>query len=174
LADRGQTMVWDPLVRITHWSLAALVVVELFNEAGANPWHRYLGYAAAALIALRLGWGLAGSGYARLSTMAASVRETTTYLKRFEPASYAGHNPLGALMAFALWGLALLVALTGWMLGLDPFWGEEWLQDLHAGLAYALAALAGVHVCGVLVTSRARDENLVKAMITGNKSLRSR
>ena len=172
--DGGQTRVWDPFVRIVHWSVAVLIVVELFNEAGANPWHRYLGYAAAALIVMRLGWGLGSSGYARLSTMAASAAEAAAYLKRQGSASYAGHNPLGALMAFTLWGLALLVALTGWMQGLDSFWGEEWLQDLHAGLAYALAALAGVHICGALVTSRAQDENLVKAMITGNKSLRGR
>lgn len=170
----GQTRVWDPFVRIVHWSVAALIVVEMLNEAGANPWHRYLGYAAAALIVMRLGWGLAASGYARLSTMAASAGEAAAYLKRLGPASYAGHNPLGALMAFTLWGLALLVALTGWMQGFDAFWGEEWLQDLHAALAYALAGLAGVHVCGVLVTSRAQDENLVKAMLTGNKSLRGR
>lgn len=172
MADGGQTRVWDPFVRIAHWSIAALVVVELFNEAGANPWHRYLGYGVAALVALRLGWGLAGSGYARLSTMAASAGEAAAYLKRPGPAPYVGHNPLGALMAFALWSLALLVAFTGWMLGLDSFWGEDWLQDLHAGLAYALGALVAVHVGGVLVTSRAQNENLVKAMITGSKSVR--
>ena len=48
MAAAGHTRVWDPLVRTVHWSLAALIAVELFNEAGANPWHRYLGYVAAA------------------------------------------------------------------------------------------------------------------------------
>lgn len=173
--DGGQTTVWDPLVRIVHWGLAALVAVELVNEAGANPWHRYLGYAAAALIVMRLGWGLAASGYARLSTIAASAGRAAAYLQAPRPATPpAGLNPLGALMAFALWGLVLLVALTGWMQRLDSLWGEEWLQDVHAGLAYALAAFIAVHVCGVLVTSRAQGENLVKAMITGNKLLRGR
>jgi cytochrome b len=172
VAGRNQTRVWDPLVRVVHWGLACLVVVELFNEAGANPSHRLLGYAAAALVAIRLGWGLAGSGYARLSTMAASAREIAAYLKALRPAaSYVGHNPPGALMAFTLWGLVLLVALTGWMLGLDSFWGDERLQELHATLAYALAVFVVVHVCGALAASHARHENLVKAMITGNKSL---
>jgi cytochrome b len=172
LTGATQTRVWDPLVRITHWSIACLIVVELLNEAGANPWHRYLGYAAAALVVMRLAWGLASSGYARLSTMAASAGQAAAYLKKMGPAmSYVGHNPLGALMAFALWGFTLLIALTGWMLGLDSFWGDELLQELHAALAYALAVLAGVHVCGALAASRAQRENLVKAMITGNKSL---
>jgi cytochrome b len=170
LTRGGQIRVWDPFVRIAHWSLASLIVVDLVNEAGANPWHRYLGYAAAALVATRLGWGLAASGYARLSTMLVSVGDVATYL-RTPAASYVGHNPLGALMAFALWGLTSAVALTGWMLGLDSFWGDERLQRVHATLAYTLAAFVGVHICGALAASRAQRQNLVKAMITGNKSL---
>jgi cytochrome b len=171
--ERGnQTRVWDPLVRVVHWGLACLVVVELFNEAGASPSHRLLGYAAAALVAIRLAWGFATSGYTRLSTMTASAGELGAYLRRArESGPYVGHNPLGAIMAFALWSLVLLVALTGWMLGLDLFWGDETVEQLHTALAYVLAALAVVHICGVLATSRAQQQNLTKAMLTGSKSL---
>ena len=161
-------------MRVAHWSVAGLVVVELLNDAGANPWHRYLGYAAAALVATRLGWGLVSPRYARLSTMATTVGEMSAYLKSRPSApssSYVGHNPLGAVMAFTLWSLVLLVAVTGWLLGLDSFWGDQTLQQLHAALAYALAAFAVVHVCGVLAASRTQQENLIKAMVTGNKSL---
>jgi len=55
--------VWDLLVRSVHWSLATLIVIELFNEAGANPWHRYLGYLAAALVVVRLVWGCGDRGH---------------------------------------------------------------------------------------------------------------
>ena len=159
-------------MRVVHWGLACLVVVELFNEAGANPSHRLLGYAAAALVAIRLAWGFATSGYTRLSTMTASAGELGAYLRRArESGPYVGHNPLGAIMAFALWSLVLLVALTGWMLGLDLFWGDETVEQLHTALAYVLAAIAVVHICGVLATSRAQQQNLTKAMLTGNKSL---
>jgi cytochrome b len=172
LEPGNQTRVWDPLVRVVHWALACLVVVELFNDAGANPSHRLLGYAAAALVAIRLGWGLAASGYTRLSTMAASAGELGAYLRMARATRpYVGHNPLGALMAFTLWSLVLVVALTGWMLGLDSFWGDETVQQLHTALAYVLAALAVVHICGVLAMSRAQQQNLTKAMLTGNKSL---
>ena len=74
-------------------------------------------------------------------------------------------------MAFALWALALLVALTGWMQGLDAFWGDEGLQQLHAVLAYLLGGCALVHIIAALAMSRAQGVNLVKAMITGNKPL---
>ena len=161
--------VWDPCVRVIHWSVATLVLVELLNEAGANPWHRYLGYAAAALVVARLAWGLGDTGHARLSSMTRNAAGTMKYLKNPGEA-HPAHTPPGALMAFVLWMLVLAAAATGWMQGLDSFWGEEWLQDLHEVLAYALAAFAAVHVTAALTTSRVLKVNLVKAMITGDKS----
>ena len=50
--------VWDPLVRVVHWGVAVAIVADLANEAGANPWHRGIGYAALALVCARLAWGL--------------------------------------------------------------------------------------------------------------------
>jgi cytochrome b len=99
--------------------------------------------------------------------MAASARQAPSYFTLRSPS--IGHTPPGALMAFALWTLVLLVAVTGWMLGLDAFWGEEWLQQLHEVLAYTLAAFAVVHIAAAIVTSCAQRVNLVKSMITGNK-----
>ena len=171
MAAAGYTKVWDPLVRTVHWSLASLIVVELLNEAGANPWHRYLGYAAAALVVARLAWGWGNPGQAKLSVMAASARRIVPHLRQPGGSVSIGHTPPGALMAFTLWSLTLLVATTGWMLGLDQFWGDESLQGLHEALAYVLAACAVIHVAAALAASRSRRANLVKAMITGNKAV---
>ena len=165
----GHVTVWDPLVRTIHWGVAALIVVELFNEAGANPWHRYLGYLAAALVVVRLAWGCSDRGYASLASMAASARRTFSYLKRAPAAGAAGHTPPGALMAFTLWALLLLVAVTGWMLGLDAFWGDEQLQLLHEVLAYVLAGFAVIHIVAAIAMSYAQRVNLIKSMITGSK-----
>jgi cytochrome b len=43
------------------------------------------------------------------------------------------------------------------------------VEDLHKGLVYATLGLIALHVAGVLVSSFAHRENLVKAMITGRK-----
>ena len=161
--------VWDVFVRVAHWAVAVLVVIELLNEASANPWHRYLGYAAAALVIARLVWGVVTQGEARLARMAATAAEAPAYLR--SPRPYLGHNPLGALMAFLLWTLILAVGVTGWMTQLDAYWGEEWLQQLHELLAYVLGACALVHVGGVLVTSRRHSVNLIAAMLSGKKRL---
>lgn len=168
-------LVWDAFVRSAHWAVAALVVIELFNEAGANPWHRYLGYAAGSLVLARLAWGLAPVGEVRLARMLGTAREAPAYLGELRAGRsrrYLGHNPLGALMAFMLWALILAVVVTGWITQLEAFWGEAWLQELHSVLAYVLAGFAVLHVTGVLVTTRLYRMNLLRAMVTGRKSPR--
>ena len=168
-------LVWDVFVRSVHWTLAALIAIELFNEAGANPWHRYFGYGAGTLVLARLAWGLGPVGEARLARMLGTAREAPAYLGALRAGrtrTYLGHNPLGALMAFMLWALILAVAGTGWMTQLDAFWGEEWLQEFHSVLSYVLAAFAVLHVTGVLVTSRLYRMDLVASMVTGRKTPR--
>jgi cytochrome b len=170
--------VWDPLVRIVHWSVACLVLIELFNEAGANPWHRYFGYIAGALVVLRLAWGICRTPHASLASLARSASRVVPYLallrSRAERPIVAGHNPLGAFMALTLWALILFVVVTGWMLRLDAYWGDETVETLHSAGAYVLGGCAAVHVPGVLVTSVLYRTNLVKAMITGTKVFRNR
>jgi cytochrome b len=169
----ARVKVWDPLVRIAHWGVAAAIVADLVNEAGANPWHRWIGYAALALVVVRLAWGLVGSAHARLSTMAHSASGVRAYLSSKAARVHAGHNPLGALMAFALWGLVIACGVTGWMLQLESFWGDDTLQALHAVAAYAIAVLAVIHVVGAIVTSVRQRTNLVKSMFTGVKRIRT-
>jgi cytochrome b len=165
--------VWDPLVRSVHWGIAVLVAVDMLNEAGANPWHRYFGYAAGVLVALRLAWGMFGSHHARLRSMAANARTLPNYLAELRSGRhrfYAGHNPLGALMAFTLWGLLIAVVATGWMLQLNAYWGDETVRTVHKFVAYTLTGCAVVHVAGVLATSLMTRVNLVKAIVTGVKT----
>ena len=165
--------VWDPLVRLAHWGLAAAIVADLVNEAGANPWHRWIGYAALALVVVRLAWGCFGSGHARLSAMARSAANLGAYLSGANALAHAGHNPLGALMAFALWALVIACGVTGWMLQFEAYWGDETVQGLHAIFAYTIAVLAVIHVVGAIVTSVRQRTNLVKSMFTGVKRIRT-
>ena len=162
-------------MRLTHWGLAALVLADLVNEASANAWHRYFGYAAAGLIAMRLLWGLGRSPNAQLPAMLRTAAQVRSYVRRWRhvPNTYVTRNPLGACMAFTLWSVTGLVIATGWMLQLERFWGDEMLETLHSGSAYVLGSLIVVHVVGAVVTSVRNRENLVKAMITGRKNLQS-
>lgn len=163
--------VWDPLVRIIHWSVALTVLGNFLTESGALL-HRRAGYIAAALVLVRLGWGFTSRGYARFSVWWPGIGGLFAYLRAAASGTaprHIGINPAGAVMACAIWLLVLSLAVTGWMMGLDPFWGEEWLQDLHETIAYVLLACAGLHVSSVIAMSLRNRENLPKAMLTGKK-----
>ena len=54
--------VWDPLVRVLHWSLVLGVTVAWFTREGARPLHEFTGYAVLAVVLLRIFWGVLGKG----------------------------------------------------------------------------------------------------------------
>jgi cytochrome b len=163
--------VWDIVVRVIHWSVALLVLSEFLNESGA-AWHRYLGYLAAGLVLARLAWGFATTSYARYAHWFPTPSRFIGYLRatlQGKPPRMLGLNPIGACMALLLWTLVLALGVTGWMMGLDAFWGEEWLEQVHETIAWTLLVCVAVHVTAVIATSIKQRENLPKAMITGKK-----
>ncbi|WHZ19937.1 MAG: Ni,Fe-hydrogenase I cytochrome b subunit [Rhodanobacteraceae bacterium] len=168
---RPTVKVWDPLVRLLHWSLAACVFGAFLVEDGDAP-HRILGYVALALVAVRVVWGLIGSEHARFRDWVRGPRAVRAYLReRLAGTSRRrlGHNPAAAVMMLVLLAGVVLVGVTGWMQTLDAFWGVAWVEDLHSVLAWCLLALIGLHVLAALVESFHYRENLIAAMIHGRK-----
>lgn len=164
--------VWDPFIRVFHWSLVSCVLLNQFLlEEGEKP-HEITGYVAAALVVLRIFWGFVGPRHARFSDFfptPARLRGHLQAVKRGEHPRYVGHNPLGALMMLCLMGLVLLLGLTGWLQTTDAFWGHEGLQELHEWLAHGLLLAAGLHAAAALVMGRIERVHLVRAMVTGVK-----
>ncbi len=163
---------WDPLVRLGHWALVASVAAAWFTRHGGGVWHEWIGYAALAIVALRILWGGVGSHYARFSQFVRRPSDTFAYarevLTRTEP-RYLGHNPLGGWMILALLSAVIAVGLSGWLYTTDTYWGVEWVERLHDTLADILLILLAVHLGGVIFASRRHRENLVAAMIHGRK-----
>lgn len=166
---RDQLVVWDPFVRVFHWSLLGAYVTAW---ATAEEWaglHERIGYFMLALIGLRLAWGLVGSRYARFGEFVAGPGRTFAYVKcllRGCARRFVGHNPAGGWMILALLISLFVASVSGiWMAG----GGEVW-EALHEGAANLSLLLVAVHVGGVLVSSALHHENLVKAMLTGRKT----
>jgi cytochrome b len=63
----GAVRVWDPFVRIFHWSLVICVLVNYFVIDDGETIHQWLGYLASALVTARIVWGFVGPQYARFS-----------------------------------------------------------------------------------------------------------
>jgi len=164
--------VWDPLVRVFHWSLVACVLLNLFVVDDGEDLHQWLGYAAAALVGVRVVWGFIGPRHARFADFFPTPRRVANHVRALlggEPEHHWGHNPLGALMVLGLLAMVLSLGLTGWMQTLDAFWGAEWLQDLHEGLGEWLLPMVGLHAAAAIVMGRIERTRLVKAMVTGVK-----
>ena len=163
---------WDPFVRVFHWSL---VLAYLGAWASAEEWaglHDQLGYFILVLVGLRLIWGLVGTRYARFSSFLRTPSTAMAYLRSLaagRPTHYVGHNPIGGWMVIALMASLTATGVTGVMMGAEDGLWEE-LHEIAANLSLLLVA---VHVGGVLVASLLHEENLVRAMLTGNKLRRN-
>jgi cytochrome b len=174
--DRGGgVVVWDPLVRIAHWSLASAVIAVWSTGHWFHPLHHALGYAAAGIVLLRIVWGVVGARHARFGDFVRSPSNTRRYaasLLRGEEPDHLGHNPLGGWMILALLSTVALTSFTGWLYTTDAFWGYGWLEQTHAALAWLLATLVAGHLLGVIVMSLRERRNLAWSMVTGRKRWR--
>ena len=178
--------VWDPLVRIFHWSLVSAFFIAYFTEDDFLTLHVYAGYLIGGLLAFRLIWGFIGSRYARFSNFVKLPEEVWAYIKSIlttHPKRYLGHNPAGGAMVIALLFSLVMVTVSGIVLygieesagplaaslsGAGEVW-EDIAEGLHEFFANATLALVFFHVLGVLMASLQHKENLVKAMVDGSK-----
>jgi cytochrome b len=164
--------VWDRTVRALHWALVASVALCALGLVAFFGVHQPAGYAALAIVGVRIVWGFVGGRHARFAQFMRSPRASWVYaravLRRDEP-RHLGHNPLGAWMVVALMVCIAGLAFTGWLYTTDMFWGDARVEALHLALAWALLVLVALHVGGALFTGRRHRENLVRSMIDGKK-----
>ncbi len=165
--------VWDPFVRVFHWSLVSVGILA-WGSAEEQAWlHERAGYFILVLVGLRVLWGLVGSHHARFSEFLRGPRQTLAYLRDLRsvrPQHYLGHNPAGGWMVVALLCAMLATGASGALIGT----GEgEFVEELHEGLAEFTLVLVVIHLGGVLFSSLLHRENLVGAMWTGAKIRRN-
>lgn len=204
--------VWDPFVRLFHWSMVVGVVVQLITSETNHAIHVTVGYILFSLLLARVAWGFVGTQHARFADFIYPPREVMGYLKGLvlrSPKHYVGHNPAGGAMVCLLMLVLLLTATAGLKtlgaMGRGPLAhqdtgivqramadgdedhdddddhghghgaptaGAHFWKEIHEGLVGFLIFLVVIHIGGVIVSSVLHKENLVKAMITGKKTLR--
>lgn len=161
-------LIWDRFIRLFHWSVVAIFFLNRFVIED-EP-HDYLGYFLLGLLVARVVWGFCGSPHARFASFFPTSSGIKDHIKRIKTKSVdpaEGHNPLGGLMIYLLLLLLFSVCISGWMLGLDKFWGVEWVETVHEILSNIILAAVFFHVVAVLVMSKLTRINLIKTMITG-------
>jgi cytochrome b len=189
----SEVRVWDPLIRVVHWLLAAAILVDWATDEPL--WmHSWLGYLAGALVILRIVWGFVGPQNARFADFVHGPRAVFDYLAgliRFSSKRYLGHSPAGGAMIVAL--LIMIAATVGTGManlaadrGEGPLAGvvakverparvpgqrrpQLVMKQVHETVANITLVFVVLHVFGVALASFAHRENLVRAMITGQK-----
>ena len=179
--------VWDPLIRIFHWTLVAAFTVAYFtdDEDLLLP-HVWAGYVVIGLLVFRFVWGFVGSAHARFSDFIFAPSVVMSFLwdtLQGQAKRYLGHNPAGGWMIILMLVTLTLVSITGLVLyGADEHAGplaglmagagenvEEVFEGLHEFFANLTLFLVLIHVAGVTMESILHKENLVKAMVSGYK-----
>jgi cytochrome b len=201
MTDRNATeiTVWDPLVRLFHWTLVIAFTLAYFSQEGPfeellermdGEWlqaiHVWAGYTIAGLLLFRLVWGFAGPRHARFGDFVRGPRATLRYVKDvliLRAPRYLGHNPAGGAMAVILLLSLTITVVAGLMLygadkGLGPLAGLlldsseaaiHSIEEVHEFFANLTLLLVVGHLVGVIWESLLHRENLARAMITGRK-----
>lgn len=191
---------WDPLVKITHWGVAAVVVVNALIVGEGSIAHIYSGYTLAALLGLRILWGFIGPFAARFTSFKPSPARALAHIgdiRAGRDTVHRSHNPLGALMAYALWAcLGVIIASGIGMAGAPPaidasissaefvsdeyreeaYGGEEdesaageVFEEVHEIAVNLLYVLIALHIVGVAFETMRSGKRTLTAMLPGGK-----
>jgi cytochrome b len=188
--------VWDPIVRIGHWTMV-LSFCALYFRGDKFPLHVYAAYIVMAIMLFRVIWGFVGPHAARFWTFLYSPKTMIQYgidSVVGHPMHTISHNPLGGAMVFGLIITMLGTGVLGMMLyssgqemGLlgdmvPSEWEDEFttltlfgqtfpigLKDLHIFMGNVAASLVTCHVLGTVWATAVHKTNHVIGMITGVK-----
>jgi cytochrome b len=178
--------VWDLPVRLFHWIIAALLLLQIVTgKIGGElmPYHFVCGYAILALVIFRIAWGFAGSTHARFASFVTGPLATFRFARRLfsrQAVPQVGHNPLGGWMVLAL-VLSLALQATSGLFANDgadaagplarrvSLEASNALTEFHRWNLKLLILLTGIHVAAVLFHLFVKREELTVAMFTGIK-----
>ncbi len=162
--------VWDPLVRVLHWTLVLTFSIAFATGDEWENVHVLAGEVLLGVVAIRSVWGIIGTRHARFTDFVRGPKAVRGYLAsmlRGRPKHYLGHNPAGGAMIVALLVMLAVTGVSGLLA--DGPGSAEIFEEIHEGAANFTLALVCVHIAGVVLGSLVHGENLIRAMITGYK-----
>lgn len=172
--------VWDPLLRLTHWSFA-LLVPAMWWTAENSKWalHRRLGLVLLGLLLFRVLWGFLGPETARFRQFVTGPRAVLAYLREGK-ANPIGHSPLGGWSTLALIGAMLFQVSFGLFAG-DPYDGmtgplnplvgvalADTITEIHETFFWVVAGFIALHLCAIAFYA-ARGDDLLSPMVGGDR-----
>jgi Ni/Fe-hydrogenase 1 B-type cytochrome subunit len=205
--------VWDLVVRLSHWAIVLSILVltvtgidiaRPFLEGGdgkagfTTGYVRIVHFYAAQVFSLavfaRLVWMITGPRPVMRQFIPASAqrrRDMIGTLKfylmlRPSPPPATGHNPMAGLMYLGVFGLYVLMILTGfalysvsaytsymhgWQFLLGVFHGAQGARWLHHVTMWVLLCFAVQHFASALLTARVEKNSTLDSIFSGYKFL---
>lgn len=175
--------VWDPLLRLTHWSFA-LLIPAMWWTAENSKWalHRRIGLVLLGLLVFRLLWGFLGPETARFAQFVKGPGAVLAYLRgQLEGAAqHIGHSPVGGWSTMALLGAMLAQVSMGLFAG-DPYDGltgplnplvgtalADMITEWHETFFWVVVGLVGLHLSAITFYA-VRGQNLLGPMVGGDR-----
>jgi len=180
---QAEVSVWDPFVRVFHWTVVVAFTVAYLTEDDLLTVHVWAGYVVGALVVARIIWGFVGSRHARFSDFVYAPATAFRYVRdllTFRGSRYLGQSPGSGYMVLLLLTFLAATVVTGLVVyggedqagplaGLFSEATGESMEEWHEVIANITLALIFVHIAAVVLASFAHRENLVRAMVTGRK-----
>lgn len=181
--DQSRVYVWDPFVRVFHWTLVVAFTVAYLTEDDLLTVHVWAGYVVGALVVARVVWGFVGSPHARFSDFVYAPATALRYVRDlllFRGERHLGHSPGGGYMVVLLLVFLAATVVTGLVVyGGDQQAGPlagmftkdtgEVVEEVHEVFANITLALVFAHIAAVVLACFVLRENLIRAMVTGYK-----
>lgn len=107
---------WDPLIKIIHWGMVSAIIVNALIVEEGSVVHIWVGYVVGGLLAIRLVWGVIGPRNARFTAFPPNPKRAISHIRGIlagRAEQHRSHNPLGALMVYAIWSCLALIVATG-------------------------------------------------------------
>jgi len=162
-------------------------------------WMKLIHFISAIVFSLAVGarllWMIVGprrSGWRQFIPVSARRRRDMLESLKFymflrkSPPDAIGHNPLAGFMYIAIFGVYLVMILTGfalysvssygfmkvWGILLPLFGGVQWARFIHHGLMWILLMFVVQHVYSCILTSSVERNGTIDSMFSGYKFLR--
>lgn len=174
--------VWDLPLRLFHWLLVLGVLgAYVTAQYGGSliDWHGRFGALVLGLLIFRVIWGFTGTPHARFASFVPTPARIVSYLNGDWHGQ--GHTPIGGLAVFALLSILLFLAFTGLFANDDIAFQGPWFHLVdkpvsdsisvwHSKAFDILTVLILLHLAAIGFYQQFKKRNLVKPMLTGNKS----
>lgn len=193
-ASLSAAPVYDPVLRILHWTNASLVVCLLASglatqALGFEPpagwlryWHGVLGNALVVSLFGRVLWGVVGPEHARWQALWHPDAWRGAFRSRrfFVVPERFGHHPVASLAYLAAYALMAVLAASGLALlaiktGHGPlraalgwhFSYQDWALVPHQLAAYAMLLFVAAHLAALVLHQKRHGLPLAQSMLTG-------